>query len=71
MPEKDRIEGFIRKLYGKPGKKCYSKKEIVAEAHKEIKESEGYEWLFEQLPEHDYDRISLQDAVSSLLARRA
>ena len=71
MAEKDRIEGFIRGLYRKGEKECYSKAEILAEARKEIKDSEGYRWLFEMLPEHDYDERTLQNAVASLLARRA
>lgn len=70
MPDKDRIEGFIDKLYGGPGKKSFSKREIVAQARAEIKESEGYEWLFEQLPDHEYDRIALRNAIGNLLARR-
>jgi hypothetical protein len=68
MPEKDQIAEFIRGLYSR-GKRCYSKQEILTEARKQIKESEGYEHYFEQLPDHDYDEISLMNAIASLSAR--
>jgi hypothetical protein len=68
MAQKDRIEDFIRGLF-RGDKRYYSKQEIVAEARKQIKESEGYEWLFEQLPDHRYDQITLTNAVAGILAK--
>lgn len=70
MAWKDRIESFVRHLYN-GGKNRYSKQEIIAAIDRgsEVRNIEGIRELFEKIPDHEYDEISLTNAVASLLAR--